>query len=51
MTWGSYGNDLAMTQEYLGNSGRVWDMTASMTVDSGLIPVNLKLMGALEHSL
>ena len=27
ITWGSYGNDLGMTQEYLGDSGRVWDMT------------------------
>ena len=27
MTWGSYRNDLGMTQEYLGDSGRVWDMT------------------------
>ena len=29
ITWGSYGNDSGMTQEYLGNSGRVWDMTTS----------------------
>ena len=27
MTRGSYGNDLGMTQEYLGDSGRVRDMT------------------------
>ena len=27
MTWGSYRNDLGMTQEYLGDSGRVQDMT------------------------
>ena len=30
ITWGSYGNDSGMTREYLGDSGRVWDMTASM---------------------
>ena len=29
MTWGSYGNDLRMTQEYLGDSGRVQDMTTT----------------------
>ena len=27
MTRGSYRNDLGMTQEYLGDSGRVRDMT------------------------
>ena len=27
ITQGSYGNDLGMTWEYLGDSGRVWDMT------------------------
>ena len=27
MTQGSYGNDLGMTWEYLGDSGRVWNMT------------------------
>ena len=27
MTCGSYRNDSGMTQEYLGDSGRVWDMT------------------------
>ena len=27
MTQGLYGNDWGMTQEYLGDSGRVWDMT------------------------
>ena len=27
MTWGSYGNDSGMTWEYLGDSGRVRDMT------------------------
>ena len=30
MTWGSYGNDLGMTQEYLGDSGRVRDMTKTV---------------------
>ena len=29
MTQGSYGNDLGMTQEYLGDSGRVRDMTGT----------------------
>ena len=29
MTWGSYGNDSGMTREYLGDSGRVRDMTIS----------------------
>ena len=29
MTWGSYRNDSGMTQEYLGDSGRVQDMTPS----------------------
>ena len=28
ITRGSYGNDSGMTQEYLGDSGRVQDMTA-----------------------
>ena len=32
MTRGSYGNDLGMTREYLGDSGRVWDMTDSFIV-------------------
>ena len=27
MTWGSYRNALGMTREYLGDSGRVQDMT------------------------
>ena len=29
ITWGSYGNDSGMTWEYLGDSGRVRDMTMS----------------------
>ena len=29
MSQGLYGNDLGMTREYLGDSGRVWDMTIS----------------------
>ena len=28
ITWGSYGNDSGMTREYLGDSGRVQDMTS-----------------------
>ena len=27
VTWGSYRNDLGMTQEYLGDSGKVQDRT------------------------
>ena len=27
ITQGSYGNDSGMTREYLGDSGRVWDIT------------------------
>ena len=34
MTWGSYGNDLGMTREYLGDSGRVRDITKSKCVTS-----------------
>ena len=33
ITWGSYGNDSGMTQEYLRNSGRVQDMTGLLDVD------------------
>ena len=28
-TRGSFGNDSGMTREYLGDSGRVWDMTST----------------------
>ena len=28
MTWESYGNDSGMTREYLGDSGRVQDMSS-----------------------
>ena len=34
ITQGSYGNDLGMTWEYLGDSGRVWDMTTRWLVES-----------------
>ena len=30
MTQESYGNDSGMTWEYLGDSGRVWDMTPAL---------------------
>ena len=32
MTQGSYGNDSGMTREYLGDSGRVWDITRSYLI-------------------
>ena len=34
MTRGSYRNDSGMTQEYLGDSGRVRDMTMSLFVST-----------------
>ena len=33
ITRGSYGNDSGMTQEYLGDSGRVRDMTGNLTLE------------------
>ena len=41
ITRGSYGNDSGMTQEYLGDSGRVWDMTPAQNqfhAKSDIIP-------------
>ena len=35
MTRESYRNDSGMTQEYLGDSGRVWDMTVSIRSVNG----------------
>ena len=34
MTQGSYGNDSGMTREYLGDSGRVQDMTVCQTCNT-----------------
>ena len=44
MTQGSYGNDSGMTQEYLGDSGRVWDMTGSISDLRGKI-INISKEG------
>ena len=43
MTLGSYGNDSGMTREYLGDSGRVRDMTTSIDssrIKSAVLPKN-----------
>ena len=43
MTWGSYRYDLGMTREYLGDSGRVWDMTE-------LAFLNVQMSKQSEHT-
>ena len=58
MTWGSYRNDLGMTWEYLGDSGRVWDMTEQHIRpigscphrwDHGLNPIASTFSSAATH--
>ena len=50
ITWGSYGNDLGMTQEYLGDSGRVWDMTGTQCPRDSMAAVQGFYHQTLEHS-
>ena len=53
MTWGLYGNDLGMTWEYLGNSGRVRDMTNIVIVYSNVFRMLFLgwIGGKKDHSL
>ena len=55
MTQVSYGNDLGMTQEYLGDSGRVRDMTKTVEMqgeqDFGAVFQSYESAEWWEHSL
>ena len=37
ITWGSFGNDSGMTREYLGDSGKVQDMTQLVGISFDIV--------------